>query len=124
MVMAITLPDLVYVYLSYVLPSSLLIVNICVFIEQFGYGFGFSAYMLYLIYYSQGEHKTSHYALCTAFMALSMMIPGLFAGALQEAVGYQLFFLIVIATCSMTYVVTWFLKIDPEFGKQKKTETD
>ena len=120
MVLAITLPDLVYVYLSYVLPSSLFIVNICVFIEQFGYGFGFSAYMLYLIYYSQGEHKTSHYALCTAFMALSMMIPGLFAGALQEAVGYQSFFLIVIATCSLTYLVTWFLKIDPDFGKKVK----
>jgi PAT family beta-lactamase induction signal transducer AmpG len=119
MVAAITLPDLVYVYLSY-MPSTLLIINICVFIEQFGYGFGFSAYMLYLIYYSQGEHKTSHYALCTAFMALSMMIPGLFAGALQEAVGYQHFFLIVIASCTMTYVVTFFLKIDPDFGK--KTE--
>ena len=124
MVMAITLPDLVYVYLSYMLPENLIVVNVCVFIEQFGYGFGFSAYMLYLIYYSQGEHKTSHYALCTAFMALSMMIPGLFAGALQEAVGYQAFFLIVIATCLMTYVVTWFLEIDPEFGKQKKEETE
>ncbi|MBQ3313805.1 MAG: MFS transporter, partial [Prevotella sp.] len=92
MVMAITIPDLVYVYLSCALPSSLLIINICIFLEQFGYGFGFSAYMLYLIYYSQGEHKTAHYALCTAFMALSMMIPGLFAGALQEAVGYRAFF--------------------------------
>ena len=120
MVMAITLPDLVYVYLSYALPSHLLLVNVCVFIEQFGYGFGFSAYMLYLIYYSQGEHKTSHYALCTAFMALSMMIPGLFAGALQEAVGYQVFFLIVVAACSLTYIVTWFLDIDPEFGKKQE----
>ena len=119
MVMAITLPDLVYVYLSYVMPSDLLVINVCVFIEQFGYGFGFSAYMLYLIYYSMGEHKTSHYALCTAFMALSMMIPGLFAGALQEAVGYQAFFLIVVAACSLTYIVTAFLKIDPEFGKKK-----
>ena len=119
MVMAITLPDLVYVYLSYALPTNLLIVNVCVFIEQFGYGFGFSAYMLYLIYYSQGEHKTAHYALCTAFMALSMMIPGLFAGALQEAVGYPVFFLIVVAACSMTYIVTALLKIDPEFGKKK-----
>ena len=122
MVMAITLPDVVYVYLSYVMPSNLLTINVCVFIEQFGYGFGFSAYMLYLIYYSQGDHKTSHYALCTAFMALSMMIPGLFAGALQEAVGYQVFFLIVIAACSLTYIVTFlvtsFLKIDPEFGKK------
>jgi PAT family beta-lactamase induction signal transducer AmpG len=120
MVIAITLPDLVYVYLSYALPESLIIVNVCVFIEQFGYGFGFSAYMLYLIYYSQGEHKTAHYALCTAFMALSMMIPGLFAGALQEAVGYPMFFLIVIAACSLTYIVTATLKIDPEFGKKQK----
>jgi PAT family beta-lactamase induction signal transducer AmpG len=119
MVMAITIPDLVYVYLSYAIPSSLLIINICIFLEQFGYGFGFSAYMLYLIYYSQGEHKTAHYALCTAFMALSMMIPGLFAGALQEAVGYQAFFLIVVGCCAMTYIVSALLKIDPEFGKKK-----
>ena len=120
MVCAITLPDLVYVYLAYDLPSTFLIVNICVFIEQFGYGFGFTAYMLYLIYYSRGNYKTSHYALCTAFMALSMMIPGLFAGALQEAVGYQSFFLIVIAFCSVTFAVTSLLKIDPSFGKKEK----
>ena len=119
MVCAITLPDLVYVYLAYDLPSTFLIVNICVFIEQFGYGFGFTAYMLYLIYYSRGNYKTSHYALCTAFMALSMMIPGLFAGALQEAVGYQSFFLIVIAFCSVTFAVTSLLKIDPSFGKKE-----
>ena len=119
MVMAITLPDIVYVLLAYTLPTNLLAISVCVFIEQFGYGFGFSAYMLYLIYYSQGTHKTSHYALCTAFMALSMMIPGLFAGALQEAVGYQLFFIIVMLACTMTYVVTACLKIDPEFGKKK-----
>ncbi|MCR4582807.1 MAG: MFS transporter [Prevotella sp.] len=122
MVVAITLPDLVYVYLAYALPQNLLVVNACVFIEQFGYGFGFSAYMLYLIYYSQGAHKTAHYALCTALMALSMMIPGLFAGALQESVGYPVFFLIVIAACSLTYVVTSLLKIDPEFGKKKAEE--
>ena len=120
MVMAITIPDLVYVYLSCALPSSLLIINICIFLEPFGYGFGFSAYMLYLIYYSQGEHKTAHYALCTAFMALSMMIPGLFAGALQEAVGYRAFFVIVVVCCVMTYIVASLLKIDPEFGKKKE----
>ena len=122
MVMAITLPDLVYVYLSYIQPSSLINISVCIFIEQFGYGFGFSAYMLYLIYYSQGEHKTAHYALCTAFMALSMMIPGLFAGALQESVGYPSFFLIVVGACAMTYIVTSLLKIDPEFGKKKASE--
>ena len=122
MVLAITLPDIVYVLLAYLLPSSLVTISVCVFIEQFGYGFGFSAYMLYLISYSQGEHKTSHYALCTAFMALSMMIPGLFAGALQENVGYRMFFIIVMLACAMTYAVTACLKIDPEFGKKASRE--
>ena len=119
MVCAITIPDLVYVYMSYAMPSSLLVVNICVFFEQFGYGFGFTAYMLYLIYYSQGEYKTSHYALCTALMALSMMIPGLFAGALQEAVGYRMFFIIVMVFCIVTFIVSRLVKIDPEFGKKQ-----
>ena len=119
MVCAITLPDAVYIYLSYSLPDNLYIVNACVFVEQFGYGFGFTAYMLYLIYYSRGNYKTSHYALCTAFMALSMMIPGLFAGQLQEAVGYQSFFLIVMACCIVTFIMAALIKIDPEFGKKK-----
>ena len=118
MVCAITLPNLVYVYMSYALPESLFIVNVCVFIEQFGYGFGFTAYMLYLIYFCQGEYKTSHYALCTAFMALSMMIPGLFAGALQQAVGYQTFFLVVMAACAITFLVTAFIDVDPRFGRK------
>ena len=120
MVFAITIPDFVYVYMSYALPESLLVVNICVFFEQFGYGFGFTAYMLYLIYFSQGEYKTSHYALCTALMALSMMIPGLFAGALQEAVGYRLFFIIVMIFCAVTFIVSRLVKIDPEFGKKQE----
>jgi len=120
MVCAITLPDIVYVYMSYALPSSLFIVNVCVFFEQFGYGFGFTAYMLYLIYYSRGAYKTSHYALCTAFMALSMMIPGLFAGELQEAVGYKTFFIIVMAFCAVTFLVTALLKIDPKFGMKEE----
>ena len=120
MVMAITLPDLVYVFLSFAMTSSLTIINVCVFVEQFGYGFGFTAYMLYLIYYSQGEYKTSHYALCTAFMALSMMIPGLFAGALQEIVGYRMFFIIVCCFCAVTYIVSSLVKIDPAFGRKEK----
>ena len=119
MVCAITLPDLVYVYLSYVQPASLLTVNICVFIEQFGYGFGFTAYMLYLIYFSEGEHKTSHYAICTGFMALGMMLPGMAAGWLQEMLGYRHFFVWTIICCLATFIVCMFIKIDPEFGKKK-----
>ena len=121
MVCAITLPDLVYVYLSYAQPDSLLLVNACVFVEQFGYGFGFTAFMLYLIYFSEGEHKTAHYAICTGFMALGMMLPGMAAGWLQETIGYRHFFIWTVICCLATFLVTWFVKIDPEFGK-KKTE--
>ena len=119
MVCAITLPDLVYVYLSYVQPEGLGIVNVCIFIEQFGYGFGFTAYMLYLIYFSEGAHKTAHYAMCTGFMALGMMLPGMMAGWLQETIGYPHFFLWTIICCLVTFAVCAFLKIDPEFGKKK-----
>ena len=118
MVWAISLPDIVYVYLSYVQPESLLLVNTCVFIEQFGYGFGFTAYMLYLIYFANGEHKTAHYAICTAFMALGMMIPGMVAGWLQETMGYQHFFIWIMACTKATFGVTALLKIDPNFGKK------
>ena len=119
MVCAISIPDIVYVYLSYVQPESLLSINTCIFIEQFGYGFGFTAYMLYLIYFADGEHKTAHYAICTAFMALGMMIPGMFAGWLQEVMGYKLFFIWIMICTLATFGAAALLKIDPEFGKKK-----
>ena len=119
MVCAISIPDIVYVYLSYVQPESLLSINTCVFIEQFGYGFGFTAYMLYLIYFADGEHKTAHYAICTAFMALGMMIPGMAAGWLQEVMGYKLFFIWIMICTLATFGAAALLKIDPEFGKKK-----
>lgn len=121
MVCAISIPDIVYVYLSYVQPESLLSINTCVFIEQFGYGFGFTAYMLYLIYFADGEHKTAHYAICTAFMALGMMIPGIAAGWLQEVMGYKLFFIWIMICTLATFGAAALLKIDPEFGKKKQT---
>lgn len=118
MALAITLPDAVFIYLSSALPDSLLIINSCVFIEQFGYGFGFTAYMLYLIYYSNGEHKTAHYAICTAFMALGLMLPGMIAGWMQEQLGYVNFFWWVMISCVVTLAVTACLKIDPAFGRK------
>lgn len=119
MVWAISLPDIVYVYMSYALPSNLWLINSCIFVEQFGYGFGFTAYMLYLIYFSQeGKHKTAHYAICTAFMALGMMLPGMIAGWMQETLGYQLFFIWIMICTLATFGVTALLKIDPEFGKK------
>lgn len=115
-----TLPCLTFVYLAIGQPDNLLAISAAIAIEQFGYGFGFTAYMLYMMYFSEGEFKTSHYAICTAFMALSMMIPGLFAGFIQEAIGYINFFWMVIICCVATVVITIFAdrRIDPEYGKK------
>jgi PAT family beta-lactamase induction signal transducer AmpG len=120
MAACMTLPCLTFVYLAIGQPDNLFAISTAIAIEQFGYGFGFTAYMLYMMYFSEGEFKTSHYAICTAFMALSMMIPGMFAGYLQEAVGYINFFWIVILCCAATIVVTVFAdrKIDPTYGKK------
>ncbi|MBE6290885.1 MAG: AmpG family muropeptide MFS transporter [Bacteroidales bacterium] len=115
MVWAISLPDVVYVYLSFAQPNNLIIVSSCFLIEQFGYGFGFTAYMLFLIYYARGKHETAHYAIATAFMAASQL-PGMLSGALQEWMGYQGFFIWIMACCAVTFMVSAFLKIDPEFG--------
>ncbi len=120
MAACMTLPCLTFVYLAIVQPSNVWIISIAVAIEQFGYGFGFTAYMLYMMYFSEGEFKTSHYAICTAFMALSMMLPGFVAGYIQEAIGYVNFFWMVMACCVATLLVTYFVdrKIDPDYGKK------
>ena len=118
MAMALTLPCLSFVFLAAYQPENLLLVSSCVALDQFGYGFGFTAYMLYLIYFSEGEFKTAHYSLCTAFMALSMMLPGMVAGYLQEAVGYVWFFSFVMVCCLVTVLVTLLLKVDPKYGKK------
>lgn len=115
-----TLPCLTFVYLAIAQPDNLFAISTAIAIEQFGYGFGFTAYMLYMMYFSEGEFKTSHYAICTAFMALSMMIPGMFAGYIQEAIGYTDFFWLVMACCVATVIVTIFVdrKIAPGYGKR------
>lgn len=118
MVWAISLPDIVYVYLSYAQPANLYLISSCLFIEQLGYGFGFTAYMLFLIYYARGTHETAHYAIATAFMAAGMMLPGMMAGALQEWMGYCGFFIWVMVSCVVTFIVSGFLKIDKDFGKK------
>ena len=118
MAAALTLPCLSFVFLSLFQPSNIWLIASCVVLDQFGYGFGFTAYMLYLIYFSEGEFKTAHYSLCTAFMALSMMIPGMLAGYMQEWLGYTGFFIIVMLCCLVTVAVTTIVKVDPEFGKK------
>ena len=120
MAACMTLPCLTFVYLAIAQPTNIVIITIALCIEQFGYGFGFTAYMLYMMYFSEGEFKTSHYAICTAFMALSMMLPGFVAGYIQEAIGYVNFFWMVMACCFATLLVTYFVDrtIDPNYGKK------
>ncbi len=118
MVASLTIPDLVYVYLAMTQTQEIGLISGLIGLEQFGYGFGFTAYMLYLIYYSRGKHETAHYAFCTGFMAASMMLPGMMAGYLQTWCGYANFFWLVMACCGITVGVTALLKIDPSFGKK------
>ena len=120
MALAMTLPCFSFVYLSTYSPENMVYISIALAIEQFGYGFGFTAYMMYMMFFSEGEFKTSHYAICTSFMALSMILPGLVAGYIQEAIGYQNFFWMVIA-CSVGTILATFLarrKVNPNYGKK------
>ena len=120
MTLSMLLTIATFVYLSFSQTESLMVINICIFVEQFGYGFGFTAYMLYLMYFSEGEQKTAHYAICTGFMALGMMLPGMFAGWLQELLGYNHFFVWVMICCIVPIVAVGLLKIDPNYGKATK----
>jgi PAT family beta-lactamase induction signal transducer AmpG len=119
MVCVIHLPDAMFIYLSQFQPESFYLIGTAVAIEQFGYGFGFTAYMLFMIMVSEGEHKTAHYAICTGFMALGMMLPGMFSGWLQDQIGYQHFFLWVMASTIPGFIIAALVKIPEGFGKKK-----
>ena len=139
MAITLTLPCLFYCLLAMWQPDNFLLISGAIFIEQLGYGFGFTAYMMYLLYFSRGESATSHYAFCTAFMAIGMMVPGMFAGWIHETMekyelfstgdhqGYINFFWIVILSSTLTFLVSSFVKIDPFFGIKtslKSSKTD
>ena len=124
MVLAITLPDIVYVYMSYAMPSNLGLISVMLFIEQFGYGLGFTALTLYMLYISKGQFQTSHYAFCTAISYLGLMLPGMVSGYLKDAMGYRSFFVMVMGLCIITFVVAALIKIDPSFGKKQVEESE
>jgi MFS transporter, PAT family, beta-lactamase induction signal transducer AmpG len=121
MMIAMNLPNVVYLALACWQPTQLWLINAAVGIEQFGYGFGFAAYMLYMLYVARGEHETAHYALCTGFMALGMMIPGWISGRIQEALGYTDFFAWIMVATIPSFVVASivFFQIDPRFGRRE-----
>jgi MFS transporter, PAT family, beta-lactamase induction signal transducer AmpG len=120
MTLAINLPNIAYVYLSHVMPDNIWFISSAVAVEQFGYGFGFTAYVLFMIYFSDGPNKTAHYAICTGFMALGMMLPGMISGLLQETMGYANFFIWVMICTIPGFIVIRFLKIDKSFGVKGK----
>ena len=120
MALAMKLPDLVYVYMAYVQPENYYLISFFVATEQFGYGFGFTAYLLYMMMLSEGENKTANYAICTGFMALGMMIPGMFSGLLQETLGYKYFFNWVMLATIPGFILIKFLNINPNFGIKRE----
>jgi len=121
---SINIPNAVYIFLSYAMPDNRALIYGCIAIEQLGYGFGFTGYMLYMLYIAgQGKHKTAHYAIATGFMALGMMIPGMISGAMQELLGYQHFFIYVIICTIPSFLALTFIKVDPNFGKRSELKT-
>jgi len=120
MALSINVPNLLYVYMSVCLPDNFAVITACVALEQLGYGFGFAAYMLFMVYFVEdSEYKTAHYAIMTGFMALGMMIPGMWSGWLQSLIGYPNFFIWVCLCIIPCLIAVSLVKIDPEFGKKK-----
>ncbi|HPB31785.1 MAG TPA: MFS transporter [Candidatus Sumerlaeota bacterium] len=119
MCVAINIPDIVYVYMAYAKPDNFATICACVGIETLGYGFGFTAYMLYMIFIADGEHKTAHFAIATGFMALGMMIPGMFSGWVQSKIGYQHFFVWVMIATIPSFLTLYIIPLDADFGKKK-----
>lgn len=120
MVLIMHLPDAAFVYLAYAQPQSFTLINLCMALEQFGYGFGFTAYMLYMIYIARGQHETAHYAICTGFMALGMMVPGMFSGWLQDHIGYRHFFVWVMLATLPGFLAAALVPLDATFGRKER----
>lgn len=119
MILALNVPNLFYVLLSVFVPESMVYASIVVVIEQFGYGFGFAAYLMYLIFIAEGISKTSHYAIATGFMALGMMLPGMISGYIQELLGYTGFFVWVVIAALPGILVARHLKYPNDYGKKE-----
>ena len=118
MLFAIHLPDAAFIYLAYAQPANVGIIQACIALEQFGYGFGFTAYLLYMIRIARGEHQTAHYAICTGFMAMGMMFPGMWSGWLQDHIGYRHFFAWVLVATVPSFLVAMRIPLEDDFGKK------
>ena len=122
MILAMHLPIIGFILLSHFHPGSVFYIYATVIAEQFGYGFGFAAFMMYLIYVADGESKTSHYSIATGFMALGMMLPGMLSGYIQEYLGYGNFFIWVFLATIPGLILSRFLIFPADFGKKSEQE--
>ncbi len=122
MILAMHLPIIGFILLSHFHPGSVFYIYATVIAEQFGYGFGFAAFMMYLIYVADGESKTSHYSIATGFMALGMMLPGMLSGYIQEYLGYGNFFIWVFLATIPGLILSRFLIFPTDFGKKSEQE--
>ncbi|HUQ28781.1 MAG TPA: MFS transporter [Usitatibacter sp.] len=120
MVIAMHVPNLVFVYLALAQPSSIVAICVALAIEQFGYGFGFAAFLLFMVMVSDGPTRTAHYAICTGFMALGMMLPGMASGWLEERLGYANFFIWVCFATIPSFIVAALIHVDPDFGRKPR----
>lgn len=120
MMLSIHLPDALFIWLAHAQPENLALIQLCVAGEQFGYGFGFTAYLMVMIHISRGEHATAHYAICTGFMALGMMIPGMWSGWLEDRIGYLAFFTWVLISTLPCFLVAPWVPIEEGFGRRTK----
>ena len=118
MILAMHLPIIGFILLAHFHPASVYYIYATVIAEQFGYGFGFAAFMMYLIHVAEGESKTSHYAIATGFMALGMMLPGMLSGFIQEYLGYGNFFIWVFLATIPGLILSRFLIFPKDFGKK------
>lgn len=120
MILSMHLPIIGFVLLSHFHPESIYYVYATVICEQFGYGFGFAAFMMFLIYVADGESKTSHYSIATGFMALGMMLPGMLSGYIQHYLGYGNFFIWVLCATIPGLILSRFLIFPSDFGKKSE----
>lgn len=118
MVFAINAPNIGYIFLSWLQPENVYFAASVVFIEQLGYGFGFAAFMVFLIFLADGIYKTAHYALATGFMAMGMMVPGIISGYMQEWLGYPGFFVWVVIATIPGFFIAYTVKYPLDFGKK------
>ena len=125
LLLAMHVPNLAYVVLALWMPTSLVWISAAIAVEQFGYGFGFTAFMVYMLMVASQDaaHRTAHYAICTGFMALGMMLPGMAAGWLQSQLGYSAFFIWVCVATLPSFAAAAWVRIEPEFGRRTEPAT-